>query len=44
MFQRLCKQDLKCCEELLRETAAEWIKWKDKLSDLESVHVKKYAS
>ena len=29
------------CRKLPKETAAEWIKWKDKLSDLQSVHIKR---
>ena len=28
-------------EELSKEAAAEWIIWKDKLSDLESVYMKR---
>ena len=33
---------LKWDGELPKEKAAEWIKWKDKLSDLKSVHLKGY--
>ena len=31
ILQRLCEQGLKWDEELPKETAVEWIKWKDKL-------------
>ena len=41
ILQKLCEQGLKWDEELPKETAVEWIKWKDKLSDLESVHMKR---
>ena len=41
ILQRLCEQSLKWDEELPKETAVEWIKWKDKLSELESVHMKR---
>ena len=40
IFQKLCEQGLKQDGELPKEKAAEWIKWKDKLSDLKSVHLK----
>ena len=41
ILQKLCEQGLKWDEELSKETAVEWIKWKDKLLDLESVHMKR---
>ena len=41
ILQKLCDQGLKWDEELSKETAVEWIKWKDKLSDLESVYIKR---
>ena len=41
ILQKLCEQGLKWDEELPKETAIEWIKWKDKLTDLESVHMKR---
>ena len=41
ILQKLCGQGLKWDEELPKETAVDWIKWKDKLSDLESVHMKR---
>ena len=41
ILQRLCEQGLKWDEELPKETAAEWIKWKNRLSYLESVHIKR---
>ena len=34
ILQKLCQQGLKWDEELTKEAAVEWIKWKDKLSDL----------
>ena len=43
ILQKLYEQGLKWDEELpnKKETAVEWIKWKDRLSDLESVHIKR---
>ena len=41
ILQKLCKRGLKWDEELPNETAVEWIKWGDKISDLESVHMKR---
>ena len=41
VLQRLCEQDLECDKELPTETVAEWMKWNNNLSDLESVHMKK---
>ena len=40
-MQKLCEQGLKWDEKLPKETAVEWIKWKDRLSDLESVLMKR---
>ena len=40
-LQKLCEQGLKWDEELPKETAVEWVKWKYKLSGLESVHMKR---
>ena len=37
----MCKQGLKWDKELPKEIAVEWIKWKEKLSDLESIHLKR---
>ena len=41
ILQKLCEQGLKWDEELPKETAVEWIKWKDKLLGLESVHMRR---
>ena len=41
ILQKLCEQGLKWDEELPKETDVEWIKWKDRLSDLESVLMKR---
>ena len=41
ILQKLCEQGLKWDEKLPKETAVEWIKWKDRLSDLESVLMKR---
>ena len=41
ILQKLYEQRLKWDKELPKETAAEWIKWEDKLSDLKSVRMKR---
>ena len=41
ILQKLYEQGLRWDEELSKETAVELIKWKDKLSVLESVHMKR---
>ena len=41
ILQKLCEQGIKWDEEMTKEIAVEWIKWKDKQSGLESVHIKR---
>ena len=41
ILQKLYEQGLKWNDELPKETAVELIKWKDKLSVLESIHMKR---
>ena len=41
ILQKLYEQGLKWDDELPKETAVELIKWKDKLSVLESIHMKR---
>ena len=41
ILQKLYEQGLKWGKEVPKEIAAEWIKWKDRLSDLESIHLER---
>ena len=41
ILQKLCEQGLKWDKEVPKEIAAKWMKWKDRLSDPESIHLER---